>query len=1602
MCRRNRDTGAGKRSSGKASLRGFSAFRKAVLLGIVLTLVLSGCSSAGSSNGKSTSSAANASTAASAEAASADPGTPGESPVGTNDPDTDVPESAEKSADAAAQNGTAGDGREEKDGKALTLMLYLCGSDLESKAGAATSDLDEILASGVDAEAVNIVVMAGGTTKWQNGFSEEEAAVYALKTGADGSPAWEKVQTFSSPEQEDAPANMGEEESLRQFLDYGHEQYPAQKYALIMWDHGGGPMRGLCWDTAWAKDNLTMEEFTGALAASPFAGEKLSWIGFDACLMSSVETAHLVSPYADYMIASEETEPSLGWSYDFLKEIEKDADGAATGKRIVDAFFAAAEAEKVESALTLSCTDLTKIQAVEQGLDGFFGVLSDSLDAENFSELSNLRQDTREFGKAMNDSQRMDLVDLGDLVAHYSEGAPAEAETLKKALEDTVVYNRSSLENCTGLSAYHPYYNKTYYEKVWQKEYDSFEFAPSYTDYINDFAKIWMDDAMGDWTQMSRVQSAGAEQDVQYFSVQLTPEQLQYYASSQLLILSTIGSADDPSGIAYSQVYITGDVSVDENGLLTASYNGRTLYALDDRGEAITGPLRYEISDDGNLQIFANYVNEEGGDSQRLVHAMFECADNPDGGDLQILDQYIYDEEADVWSNRLQIAQEDYQEMLLLNDYKEMTYDSERILPFSLWKDSGWMGGYEVSLPESIHFRFFDRNLEGEDLFACFQISDTQANMYGTELMRVENTDVTTVLFEGGSPEDRTPGLDPGLQTITGGQGSFEENTPGENSSQGQDQGQADTEPAAAGGSVYTLENEQLRMTVQAEINHSENAKYVKFTQRYENLSGGTLILTPPNGIELSDGSRKCICFPGRGNIGLYLKPGESETRTAWFYPASLGMLSDVQQIRIVMNGTVETEEPAGESSGEDSGAGTTAAAAPETQKSEVEVEAVLHPTNLDLSLISKKAKAREEDCVLAEAARGDLHWELLDIEQDRKGDVYQEYLIRNEGKETVTMQVPDGIAINGVALDSPYILFQESVTIGPGMECCLSIYAEDRQYILGYYDNMSGSQHLAVSDVLYSEGVENIRTISLLPEDQVFGWSEQEADLQETPLQFDLKKAFPLRQKAGVSASAEEENAEKEKASEFSAGADEADPGDENAQGEEDDLTPEAMTRALDAGGKSPSRTKLFSEDGITVYGEHLLIADCTLLMTLIVENESEENTVLRFYNWEAGSGESQSFDTGCISFAGTRKRIYLDPTFDMGEEPDPASDQLKEASVCIWKDGKMSTAGTGGAQEEQTETGAGNPDGASTTQTPGLPSVYRIIVSFADGTAFNQEGGISLAFDEVGINPVCLTENKEKGNIFDPSVSCPEDPAQYKRKITFTLPDTLTEEQRSHVTDVLVGVQRDCHDQMTPEAQEKAETCLQSLSWIPMEQNADQPDTFSANYAGLVCVLKDDHTIAFSTTEDSSSDKGTGYAMLGSGSLSTWRILTEPQIYNSRFGYGYTFRIRLDNEKESGELSDFTISDENKSMPVSNWPASWFHSLDFEMGAPAYTRREDGTLDYQTMGISVENKSLPLEGKPVPLEMIPVTEYSPDIVLLYSVQFDDGSSMYIEGGKY
>ena len=93
--------------------------------------------------------------------------------------------------------------------------------------------------------------------------------------------------------------------------------FPAKKYALILSDHGAGWMGGWNDNDPVEGEPLSINEIDQALAyAIAETGiEQFEFIGFDACLMSQVEALSGVAPYARYSVASEETEPAIGWAY---------------------------------------------------------------------------------------------------------------------------------------------------------------------------------------------------------------------------------------------------------------------------------------------------------------------------------------------------------------------------------------------------------------------------------------------------------------------------------------------------------------------------------------------------------------------------------------------------------------------------------------------------------------------------------------------------------------------------------------------------------------------------------------------------------------------------------------------------------------------------------------------------------------------------------------------------------------------------------------------------------------------------------------------------------------------------------------------------------------------------------------------------------------------------------------------------------------------------------------------------------------------------------------------------------------------------------------
>jgi hypothetical protein len=151
-------------------------------------------------------------------------------------------------------------------------------------------------------------------------------------------------------------ANMADGATLVDFVVWAMASYPADRHVLILADHGMGwpggwsdPDPGLPGDASIPLasrlgDGLYLMELDDALQEirERTGLEAFELVGLDACLMGHVEVFSALAPHARYAVASQETEPALGWAYTgFLQDLvdNPDMDGAELGRRIVDSYI---------------------------------------------------------------------------------------------------------------------------------------------------------------------------------------------------------------------------------------------------------------------------------------------------------------------------------------------------------------------------------------------------------------------------------------------------------------------------------------------------------------------------------------------------------------------------------------------------------------------------------------------------------------------------------------------------------------------------------------------------------------------------------------------------------------------------------------------------------------------------------------------------------------------------------------------------------------------------------------------------------------------------------------------------------------------------------------------------------------------------------------------------------------------------------------------------------------------------------------------------------------------------------------------------------------
>jgi hypothetical protein len=221
-------------------------------------------------------------------------------------PDAGTPPDAEDDAHVPAPVDDAGadaSGPEPVPKSAWTVLVYMAADNNLEKF--ALDDLSEMLAA-ESSEDVNVLVQI-----------DRASGFYELGLGQ--TAAWEsmkrfRVRTGALEEVADlGELNTGDPETLSDFVSWGFRSYPSERRMLVLWNHGNA-WRGYGGDEASDHDMLDQPEIGEAITAGLRAADvpRLDMLGFDACLMSNVATAKMMSAFTRYFVASEELEPGHG------------------------------------------------------------------------------------------------------------------------------------------------------------------------------------------------------------------------------------------------------------------------------------------------------------------------------------------------------------------------------------------------------------------------------------------------------------------------------------------------------------------------------------------------------------------------------------------------------------------------------------------------------------------------------------------------------------------------------------------------------------------------------------------------------------------------------------------------------------------------------------------------------------------------------------------------------------------------------------------------------------------------------------------------------------------------------------------------------------------------------------------------------------------------------------------------------------------------------------------------------------------------------------------------------------------------------------------
>jgi hypothetical protein len=249
---------------------------------------------------------------------------------------------------------------------------------------------------------------------------------------------------------------------LSDFLGWGIINFPAQRYCVILWDHGSGwvaaPNRSFGSD--WSSGNvLGIYDFRKAISTTfNYTGKKIDLFAFDACLMQQIEVAHEIRDYVEIFLAPQTVCPLQGLRYDeILKELQSNPsiDENDLSKKMIQSTV---DNYSGIQPIVISSVDVGNLNILKQRFDDLYNCLTINSPNQSFLDLRQNVQTIPLSGYETNPDD--EYVDFGDLIEGlHNMLLNSETSQLLDTYNSTVIqadYWGEDFSDITGLTVWFP------------------------------------------------------------------------------------------------------------------------------------------------------------------------------------------------------------------------------------------------------------------------------------------------------------------------------------------------------------------------------------------------------------------------------------------------------------------------------------------------------------------------------------------------------------------------------------------------------------------------------------------------------------------------------------------------------------------------------------------------------------------------------------------------------------------------------------------------------------------------------------------------------------------------------------------------------------------------------------------------------------------------------------------------------------------------------------------------------------------------------------------------------------------------------------------